>query len=126
MFLSEKWAQFQQNITSAAHVQLIYDNIERYFTSRNLVKVIFGKKIPEAFHFRRCYFGMSILTRAHRKPPSKIAKSRTHESSVTAFDIAPAITPATLYPRIILHTAGYTRVLLSLRHFYPRFNARLP
>lgn len=68
-------------------VQLIYDDTERYFISRNLVKSNFWgtKKNEKAFHFPRCYFGMSIFTRAHRKPPraaSKIAKSCARESSV--------------------------------------------
>jgi len=105
---------------------LIYDNIERYFISRNLVKVIFGKKNRKLFIFGgvilECQYSLAHIGN-HRVLRQKVRRA---ESSVTVFDIVPAITSATLYPRIILHTAGYTRVLLSSRHFYPRFNARLP
>lgn len=72
------------------------------------------KKNPGSFSFSAVLFrNVNTHSRASETAVSKIAKSRAHESSVTAFDIAPAITPATLYPGIILHTAGYTRVLLS-------------
>jgi len=94
--------------------------------------IFLGGKKSEAFHFQRCYPRKSILTRIGNPPraTSKIAKSRAHELSITAFDTAPAITPATLYPGIILHiqqgipgcfyrrgtsTRGLTPVCLELR-----------
>lgn len=112
-------------ILLAAPVQLTYRAILYIKKSGKLV--IFEKKAPGSFSFSAVLFrNVNTHSRASETAVSKIAKSCAHESSVTAFDIAPAITPATLYPEIILHTAGYTRVLLSSRHFYPRFNARLP
>lgn len=104
----------QQNITSAVQVQFIYDDTKRYFIRRNLIKVIFGKQkntrklfifggvIPE------CQYSLAHI--GNRRVPRQKSRraARTNRPS-TAFDIAPAITPATLYPGIILHTAGYTR-----------------
>jgi len=92
--------------------------------------IFLGGKKSEAFHFQRCYPGKSILTRADRKPAACNVKNREeprarivhhcvwHSTCYNARHIVSRNNPA--------YTAGYTRMLLSPRHFYPRFNARLP